>query len=72
MATITVANDLPRWLRGEESACQCTRRRFDSEVWETPLGGGMATHSGILTRKIPWTEQTGRLQSMQLLRVTHD
>ena len=37
-----------------------------------PLGAGMATHSGILTRKIPWTEETGRLQSMQLLRVTHD
>ena len=40
MATITVANDLPRRLRGEESACQCTRCRFDPEVWETPPGSG--------------------------------
>ena len=24
----------------------------------------MATHSSILARKIPWTEEPGRLQSM--------
>ena len=28
----------------------------------------MATHSHILAGKIPWTEQAGRLQSMQLQR----
>ena len=27
---------------------------------------GMATHSGILAWKIPWTEEPGRLQSMGL------
>ena len=26
----------------------------------------MATHLGILARRIPWTEETGRLQSMGL------
>ena len=25
----------------------------------------MATHSSILARRIPWTEEPGRLQSMQ-------
>ena len=29
----------------------------------------MATHSGVLAWKIPWTEEPGRLQSMGLLRV---
>ena len=29
----------------------------------------MATHSGILTRSIPWTEEPGRPQSMGLQRV---
>jgi len=29
----------------------------------------MATHSGILAWKIPWTEEPGRLQSMGLQRV---
>ena len=32
----------------------------------------MATQSSILDRKIPWTEETGRLQSMGLQRVAHD
>ena len=32
----------------------------------------MATHSGILAWKIPWTEEPGRLQSVGLQRVRHD
>ena len=31
----------------------------------------MATHSSTLAWKIPWTEEPGRLQSMELLRVGH-
>ena len=31
---------------------------------EDPLEKGMATHSSILTWKIPWTEEPGGLQSM--------
>ena len=30
---------------------------------EDPLEKGMATHSSILNRKIPWTEEPGGLQS---------
>ena len=33
---------------------------------EDPLEKGMATHSSILTWKIPWTEEPGRLQFMGL------
>ena len=36
---------------------------------EDPLEKGMATHSGILAWRIPWTEEPGRLQSMGLQRV---
>jgi len=32
----------------------------------------MATHSSILTWKIPWMEEPGRLQFMGLQRVRHD
>ena len=32
----------------------------------------MAPHSSTLAWKIPWTEEPGRLQSMQSLRVGHD
>ena len=31
-----------------------------------------ATHSSILSWRIPWTEEPGRLQSMALQRVRHD
>ena len=39
---------------------------------EDPLEEGMATHSSILTRRIPWTEEPGGLESMQSQRVRHD
>ena len=40
---------------------------------EDPLEEGMATHSSILSWRIPWTEETGGLQSMgsQRVRYTH-
>ena len=39
---------------------------------EDPLENEMVTHSGTLAWKIPWTEEPGRLQSMELQRVGHD
>ena len=50
-------------------------------MWETQvqslgredlLEKEMATYSSILTWKIPWMEEPGRLQSMGLQRVGHD
>ena len=38
---------------------------------EDPLEKEMATHSGILTWEIPWTEEPGGLQSMGSQRVRH-
>ena len=32
--------------------------------WEDPLEKGMATHTSVLARRIPWTEEPGRLQFM--------
>ena len=51
------------------------------ELWETRaqvLGGEdllekeMATHSSLLAWRIPWTEESGRLQSMGSQRVRPD
>ena len=39
---------------------------------EDPLEEGMATHSSILACRIPWTEETGGLQSVGLQTVGHD
>jgi len=55
----------PRWLNGKEST-------YQSLSQEDPLEKEMATHSSILTWRIPWTEEPGGLQSMGLQRVGHD
>ena len=34
--------------------------------WENPLEEAMATHSTILAWKIPWTEEPGGSQSVEL------
>ena len=39
--------------------------------WEDPPKG-MATYFSILAWRIPWTEQPGGPQSMELQRVRHD
>ena len=39
---------------------------------EVPLEKGMATHSSILSWRVPQTEEPGGLQSMELQRVRHD
>ena len=59
---------------GKGPACQCRRH----ETWvqslgqEDPLEEGMATRSGILAWRIPWTEQPGWLQSIGSHRVRHN
>ena len=45
--------------------------RVQSLGREDPLKEGMATHSSILAWRIPWTEETGRLQSIGSQRVRH-
>ena len=34
--------------------------------WEDPLEEGMVIYFNILAWRIPWTEEPGRLQSMEL------
>ena len=48
------------------------------ETWVQPLGWedllekGMATPSSILVWRIPWTEESGKPQSMGSQRIGHD
>ena len=39
---------------------------------EDPLEEDMATHSSILAWRIPWTEESGGLQSLAWQRVGHN
>ena len=45
--------------------------QFQSLGWEDPLEKGMATHSSILAWRMPWTEESHRLQSIASHRVGH-
>ena len=48
----------------------------ETQVWslsqEDPLEEEKATHSSIPAWRIPWTEESGGLQSMGLWRIRHD
>ena len=50
-----------------------TQEMQEMWIWclegEDPLEEGMATYSSILSREIPWAEESGRLWSMGLQRV---
>ena len=46
--------------------------QVQSLYWEDSLEKEMAAHSSILAWRIPWTEETGRLQSMGSQTVRHD
>ena len=56
---------------GKESACNAGNPGSIPGLGRSP-GEGMATHSSILTWRIPWTEESGELQFMGLQRVRHD
>ena len=63
---------LPRWLSIKESTCQCRRPEFHPWVWKIPLEKEMAIPSRILAWEIPWTKESGGLQSTGSQRVEHD
>ena len=63
---------LPQWLRWQSICLQCGRSRFETWVRKIPLEKRMVTQSSVLAWRIPWTEETGRLQSMGCQRVRHN
>ena len=56
---------------GKESACN-EETWIRSLGWEDSREKGKATHSRILAWRIPWTEESGKLQSMGSQRVRQD
>ena len=59
---------------GKEPTCQC--RRHETQVGslgrEDPLEEGMATYSSIPDGSIPWTEESGGLQSIGSQKVGYN
>ena len=62
---------LSQTLVSKESSCNAQDQVWFLG-WEDPLEKEMATYSSILAWQIPWTEETGRPQSMGVTRVGHD
>ena len=62
------ACSLPGGSDGREAACSAGDW-VQSLGLEDPLKEGTATHSSVLTWRIPWAEEPGGLQFMGLQRV---
>ena len=58
---------------GKEPTYQCRRCQKNIHLlgWEDALEAGLATHSSILAWRIPWTEESGGLQSIGSQKVRH-
>ena len=52
--------------------CSMLETSIQSLGQEGPLEKEIATHSGSLSWRIPWTEEPGGVQSMGSQRVGHD
>ena len=63
---------LPGWLSGKESSCQCRRCEFNPWVRKIFWRRKWQPTPVFLPKKIPWTEEPGRPQSMRSQRVGHD
>ena len=61
-----------RWLRWYRIHLSIQETQVRSLGQEDLLDEEMATHSGILAWIIPWTEESGGLQSIGSHRVRHD
>ena len=62
---------VPAWLSGTVHL-PVQQRQVRSLGREDPLEEGVATHSGILAGKVPWTEEPSRLYSMGSQRIGHN
>ena len=62
LGLLIVFKGLPRWLSS------CLQSRSHGLDQEDPLEEGVATHSSILAWRIPWIEEPGGLQTIELQR----
>ena len=55
---------MAQWVKKPPATLETQETGVQSLGWEDPLEEEMATHSSILTWRIPWTEGPGSPQSM--------
>ena len=66
----TLVKILPDGSDSKESDCM-RETQVQSQSRENPLEKRMAIHSSILDWRMPWTEESSRLQSIELQRARH-
>ena len=52
---------MAQWVKNLPAMQEMQETWVQSLAWEDPLKEGTATHSGILTWRIPWIEEPGGL-----------
>ena len=57
------AQEISRWFSGERIRLQCQRHRFDPWIGKIPWRRKLQPTTIILAWRMPWTEETGGLQS---------
>ena len=72
VAVSTWASQVAQWVKNPPTMQEMQETWVRSLSQEEPLEKEIATHSSILTLRIPWTVEPGRPQSMGLQRVGHD
>ena len=60
---------MSQWVKNLPEVQETQETRIQYSGWDYPLRKGMASHSSILTWRIPWAEELGGLQSIGLQRV---
>ena len=68
---VMILKSFPGGSDGKESACKVGDLGLLPGSGRS-LGKEMETHSSILAWRIPWTEETGGLQSIGLQKVRHN
>ena len=71
LSLLFYGKEAPWWLSGKNSLAK-QEMQVQSPGWEDPLEEVLAAHFGILSWRIPWTEEPGGLQYIGLQRVGHN
>ena len=72
MPHLAWASQVAQWIKNLLAVQETQEMQVQSLGPEDPIKEGIATHSSILARRIPWTKEPGRLQSIGLQRIGHD
>ena len=63
---------MAKWIKNPPVMHKIQETQVQSLGQEDPLEKGTVTHSTILAWRVPWTEESGGLQSIVSQRVGHD